>query len=250
MPSRNWWPRRKLGPKAELDYTPADVRREFFAGHAAMALSWPMVADSLATILDSSSSLSDKFIADDHSLCRLVSSIARLARRVQSARAAMERAEARRRAACSALGTARRLALIARETPSAEAAFQFSVWLSGDECRAHFDGQFGDNYLPPQPNRPAANWVESGMSPAAPKQYGEVAAQSFRGPTGSLADVFPVTRNIWQPSTMPSAGPPPMPHRPPHPWLKPRLNGRKLPTAWAVPDNSKPTAAVSVWSRR
>src|SRR5262249_31303270 len=42
----------KLAPENVLDLDPAAVRREFFAGHAAVALSWPSHTDSADSKLD------------------------------------------------------------------------------------------------------------------------------------------------------------------------------------------------------
>jgi multiple sugar transport system substrate-binding protein len=160
----------KLGPKSQLDYSPADVRREFFAGRAAMALSWPTTADSLSPSgAPSPSSASIGFIELPGS-----PDVFNPRDRQWTTRKPDDDPHV------PLLGIAGRLGSIARETTSADAAFQLLVWLSGDEWSAQLSTASSATTLFRRSQLDhVQHWVEPGMPQNAAKQYGEVAAQSF-----------------------------------------------------------------------
>lgn len=168
----------KLGPKSQLDSSPTDVRREFFAGRAAMALSWPTATDSVtsssatSSAAPSASSLSIGFVELPGS-----PEVFNPRERHWTTRNPDDDPHV------PLLGIAGRLGSIARETTSADAAFQLLVWLSGDEWSAKVSTASSATTLfrRSQLAQPQ-HWVEPGMPREAAKQYGEVAAQSFSQP--------------------------------------------------------------------
>jgi ABC-type glycerol-3-phosphate transport system substrate-binding protein len=170
----------KLGPKSQLEDAPADVRREFFAGHAAMALSWPTAADRLPPT-HGPSPLSMGFVELPGS-----AEVFNPRDRQWTPRKSDDDPHV------PLLGIAGRLGSSARGTPSADAAFELLVWLSGDEWSAQVSTAssattlFRHSQLE-QPQR----WVEAGMSQAAAKQYSDVAAVSFSRPGWLFAPRLP-----------------------------------------------------------
>jgi len=170
----------KLGPKAQLNDTPADVRREFFAGHSAMALSWP-TADIHDPAGSPPSTMSIGFV-------ELPGSPEVFSPRDQKWQPRKPDDDPR----VPLLGIAGRLGSIVRGTPSADAAFELLVWLSSDEWSAQISTASSATTLfrRSQLAKPQ-RWVESGMSADAARQYAEVAAQSFSRPGWLFAPRLP-----------------------------------------------------------
>jgi multiple sugar transport system substrate-binding protein len=195
----------KLGPKAQLDCAPSDVRREFFAGHAAMALSWPTAADSMAPPREPSGaaratagSPAGTSAAPSAVPASAVPASAVPASAVPAAASvgfvelpgSLDVFNPRDRQWLSRkpddephvplLAVAGRMGSVVRGTSAADAAFELLVWLAGKEWSTQVSTASSATTLfrrsqLKQPER----WVESGMSPAAAAQYAVAAAQSF-----------------------------------------------------------------------
>lgn len=158
----------KLVPKAQLDYTPADTRREFFAGNAAMALSWPTATDSLPP----SPAVSMGFVELPGS-----ADVFNPRSRQWESRKPDDDPHV------PLLGVAGRLGSIVRGTAASDAAFELLVWLSGDEWSAQVSTASAATTLFRRSQLAhVERWVEPGISQAAARRYGDVAAGAFSRP--------------------------------------------------------------------
>ena len=164
-----------------MDYTPADVRREFFAGHSAMALSWPTADVHDPAGFAAAGAMSIGFV-------ELPGSPEVFNPREQKWQSRKPDDDPR----VPLLGIAGRLGSIVRNAPAPDAAFELLVWLSSDEWSAQISTASSATTLfrRSQVAKPQ-RWVEAGISADAAKQYAEVAAQSFSRPGWLFAPRLP-----------------------------------------------------------
>lgn len=161
-------------PQSQMNLTPTDVRREFFAGHAKMVLTWPTAADNFtsAAVVHAGGQQGAMQIA----VCELPGSPEVFNPREQK----WQPREPDDEPNVPLLGIAGRLGSIVHSTKSADAAFELLVWLSSDEWSSQISPASPATTIFRRTQMPhVARWVEPAMPAAADKQYADAAAAAF-----------------------------------------------------------------------
>lgn len=162
----------KLGPKSQLNFSPADVRREFFAGHAAMALSWPSPTGRIIRPTAAAASAAPISIG----FVQLPGSSDVFNPRDRQWQTRKPDDEPR----VPLLGIAGRMGSVVRGSSSADAAFSLLAWLSSDEWSARIcTASPATTLFRRSQMAQVRQWVDPDMAPAAAKQYAGVAAEAF-----------------------------------------------------------------------
>jgi multiple sugar transport system substrate-binding protein len=149
-------------------YSPHDVRREFLAGHCAMALTWPSRSKSAA--------------GDAAPLAKVPTGLALLPGSLDVYNAFDGKWEPRRadeRLSVPLLSSAGRLGSVTKESRNPQSALNVLVWLSGSEWSNEIAPHSRETtlYRTTHLRAPQA-WIDESLDSAAAGQYADAVAQS------------------------------------------------------------------------
>ncbi len=149
-------------------FSPHDVRREFLAGHCAMALTWPSGAKAES--------------GDSQSAAKVPTGIAPLPGSLEVCNAFDGKWEPRRaeeRLSVPLLSSTGRLGSATKEARDSRAALNVLVWLSGSEWSSDIAPHSRETTLYRTTHLAAPRtWVDDSLDSTAATQYAEVVAQS------------------------------------------------------------------------
>jgi len=174
----------KAGSPDQMNFTPEDVRRSFFEGHSAMALTWPSAAHESDNAQTPRQPQGDKpqptkLPTPDVQFQELPGS-EKVFSSSDSRWEKRPRDEARR---VSLLAIAGRLGSVSQESAQPEAASRLLAWLSGPEWGTRVGSASPSTtlYRAAQLRRPG-QWVEPGTDPNAARRYAECVDRSLYRP--------------------------------------------------------------------
>jgi ABC-type glycerol-3-phosphate transport system substrate-binding protein len=162
----------KLGPAEQLEFDPAAVRAEFWKGTTAMAISWPSanVAGTLRVPLADGTRSVPATLAELPGAAEVY--------RASSNTWEPRSGDAGRRVPL--LGISGRMGVVRAESEHADAAFQLLLWLSDPQWSAQvFAGSPATTLFRNDQIAAAKNWVESGVSTSATRQYAQQTAATL-----------------------------------------------------------------------
>ncbi len=150
----------KLGPPNARELDPAAARREFLAGHCALALSWPGHASATpAEPTDKTPAVAFIELPGSTKVYDIVSKL-------------WDNRDANESVRVPLLGMAGRLGSITRQSAHAENALQLLSWLSGQEWAAKVSAASPATTLYRRSQlRTPRPWVDSNMDASAAQQY-------------------------------------------------------------------------------
>jgi multiple sugar transport system substrate-binding protein len=158
----------RTGPPEQVNYGPAEVRKAFREGRAAMALTWPAAEAS---------------IAGGQQTAGVATGFAELPGSddvYNSTDRAWEKRRAEESRSVVVLGMAGRLGSVSAESPQREAAFQLLAWLSGRELSSSVSTASPATTLYRRSHVTApGRWLEPGTKPSAAEQYAQVVQQTL-----------------------------------------------------------------------
>ena len=179
----------KAGNPDQLKFTPEDVRRNFFEGRSAMALTWPSAAHESENAQPRKQPQGDK-PQPSRSLLPHVQ-FEELPGSEKVYNTSDSRWEKRPRDEAKAiplLAIAGRLGSVSRESAQPEAASRLLAWLSGSEWGTLVGSASRSTtlYRASQLRRPG-QWVEPGIDPKSATQYAEAVERSLSRPVWLFA---------------------------------------------------------------